>query len=117
MSGMVLVVDDALEIRMLAEALLSTLPGVTVLSAGTAAEALALHRRHDPDVMLLDYWLPDLTAPGVLDALAARGPSRTRTVLFTAGTDELGPEHSVAAVLPKPFRPDSLLDCVQELLP
>ena len=113
MSGTVLVVDDAVEIRMLAEALLTTLPGVTVLSAGTGAEALALHRSHAPDVMLLDYWLPDLAAP---DVLAALGPSRTRTVLFTAGDDRLGPEHPVAAVLPKPFRPDALIDCVQELL-
>lgn len=101
---------------MLAEALLGTLDGVRVVSAGTAAEALALHRRHQPAVMLLDFQLPDGTASTVLAALREDGPHTTRTVLFSASQHQLE-DRSIAAVLPKPFLADDLLRTVRELLP
>jgi two-component system nitrogen regulation response regulator GlnG len=58
-------------------------PGVTVLSAETAAEGIDLARRHRPDVIILDVQLPDLTGIEALPRLReidARSP-----VIFITG--------------------------------
>lgn len=55
-----LVVDDSEVVRIGLRALLSTEPDfVLVAEAASASEAIALARQHRPDVVLLDYRLPD----------------------------------------------------------
>jgi len=56
---LVLIVDDNEENAKLARDVLEH-AGMRTLSAGTAAEALALAKEHAPDVVLMDLRLPDL---------------------------------------------------------
>jgi two-component system nitrogen regulation response regulator NtrX len=54
----ILVVDDELEIRGLLKEILAD-EGYDVDVAGNAAEARASRSAHDPDLVLLDIWMPD----------------------------------------------------------
>ena len=71
MSGeLVLVVEDhALNLELARDAL--QLRGFRTLEARTAAEGIALARRHRPDLVLLDIQLPDMDGLTVLGRLRA----------------------------------------------
>src|ERR1700722_9188024 len=65
-----LVVDDEPRNAELTAALLRR-AGYVVEVAGSGTEALASVRTSSPDLMLLDYEMPDMEAPEVLDLLRA----------------------------------------------
>ena len=69
-----LVVDDEPRTAELTAVLLRR-AGYAVEVAGSGTEALERIRADSPDLMLLDYEMPDMEAPEVLDSLrsAARG--------------------------------------------
>ena len=69
MAPLVLIVDDDERNVRLARDVLER-DGMRTLSAGTAAEAVALARGHLPDVILLDLRLPDLDGHEALRRLA-----------------------------------------------
>ena len=70
MGELVLIVDDNEENTKLARDVLEH-AGMRTLSAGTAAEALALAREHAPDVVLMDLRLPDGDGAAAVRQLAA----------------------------------------------
>jgi signal transduction histidine kinase len=63
----ILLVDDSAEERAIYRRLLG--PGWTFLEASSGEEALELHRRHRPDLVLLDYHLPDSLGVDLVDAV------------------------------------------------
>ncbi len=73
----ILVVDDEADIRGLLQEILSE-EGYEVDVAGDAAEARAARRRQDPDLILLDIWMPDTDGITLLRE-------------WSATTSELGP--------------------------
>ncbi len=76
MAAKLLVVDDEPRTAELTAELLRR-AGYTVDVAGSGTEALRRARSESPDLMLLDYEMPDMEAPEVLDSLrggAARIP-------------------------------------------
>jgi signal transduction histidine kinase len=82
-----------------------------VLTAADGQQALAALRAQPPDIMLLDYKLPDMTGLDILQALAER-QADTVTIMITAHASI---ETAVAATrqgaydfLPKPFTPADL---------
>ncbi len=78
----VLVVDDEMLIRWsISETLRHD--GHKVLEAGTAAQALEHIERTPPDVVLLDYWLPDSTDLSLLATIRRRSPT-SAVVMMTA---------------------------------
>ncbi len=70
----ILIVEDDEGIVLLAERLLRD-QGFEVLSAYTGAEALAGMEARRPDLLLIDYALPDMNAQTLLDHLHGRGLS------------------------------------------
>lgn len=70
MDELVLIVDDNEANARLARDVLEE-AGMRTLSAGTAAEALALAREHSPDAVLMDLRLPDLDGTEAARQLAA----------------------------------------------
>lgn len=68
MSAKLLVVDDEPRMAQLTAELLRR-AGYSVDVAGSGSEALELVRTGSPDLMLLDYEMPDMEAPEVLDSL------------------------------------------------
>ena len=61
----ILVVDDEADIRGMVQEIL-TEEGYDVRTAGNAAEARAARARGEPDLMLLDIWMPDMDGISLL---------------------------------------------------
>ncbi|HEV2321426.1 MAG TPA: sigma 54-interacting transcriptional regulator, partial [Gammaproteobacteria bacterium] len=64
-SSQILVVDDEADIRGMVQEIL-TEEGYEVRVAGNAAEARAARAQGDPDLMLLDIWMPDMDGISLL---------------------------------------------------
>jgi DNA-binding response OmpR family regulator len=106
----ILVVDDERNIVELLRLYLEK-EGWAVLSASDGEEGLALHARHDPDLVILDLMLPKVDGFEVCRELRRRGD--VPIVMLTARDDvvdsivglELGADDYVA----KPFNPRALV--------
>ena len=64
-ASQILVVDDEADIRGMVQEIL-TEEGYEVRTAGNAAEARAARAQGDPDLMLLDIWMPDIDGISLL---------------------------------------------------
>ena len=85
----VLIVDDhRVLVELLAAAISEHNAAVVVGSAGTAAEALTLVAAHRPDVVILDYDLPDADGVSLIAAIGAASPS-SRVLMLTSYTDPM----------------------------
>jgi DNA-binding NarL/FixJ family response regulator len=84
----VLVVDDHEVVREGLRTLLDRTPTLAVVGdAATAADAVALARRHRPDVVLLDLRLPDGSGVEVCREIRAEAPE-TRVLMLTSFADD-----------------------------
>jgi DNA-binding NarL/FixJ family response regulator len=82
------IVDDHLMFAESLSRLLSEDEHITVLgAAANAAEGLALVAELDPDVVLVDFQLPDRTGVEVAAEVKARNP-KTMVVMLTGSTDD-----------------------------
>lgn len=113
----VLIVEDEPDLRRVLAAYL-TRDGYEVTEAATGPDALALARRDDPDVIVLDLGLPTLDGVEVCrrlrtfsDAyvvmLTARDSEQAKVAGLTAGADDY---------LTKPFSPRELLARIAAML-
>jgi DNA-binding NarL/FixJ family response regulator len=85
----VVIVDDHPLVRAGTQSLLDESVGIRVLgTAGEAAEALELVREHQPDVLLLDVRLPDMSGIDLARQVRALYPSTA--ILVLTGHDEIG---------------------------
>ena len=79
----VLIVDDHFATRLGLSIPIKGEPGMTVIAeASTGAQAVALFREHQPDVVLLDYRLPDQTGVEVAEAIRGEFPN-ARILMLT----------------------------------
>ena len=92
------------------------LSGYEVITAISGAEAVEVVRDQEPDLVLLDVLMPDVTGLDVLDRV--RTFSRVPIIIFTGRLDiiqfalKLGANDYIA----KPFNPDSLVDKIRLVL-
>ena len=116
----VLVIDDSLTMLKFVGEIL-TGANYEVITAGTAQEGLHASRQQKPDLILLDYLLPDL--PG--DELSARFSAEEATadvpVVFMSGfgadlENARDRSENILGILRKPFTTDTLLKTVEENL-
>ena len=84
MPAKLLVVDDEPRIAELTAELLRR-AGYSVEVAGSGTEALERVRTGTPDLMLLDYEMPDMEAPEVLDSLRSGGDRVPFPVIILTG--------------------------------
>lgn len=115
-SGTVLVVEDEALIRLNTIDILQE-QGLTVLEAGTGADALALAARTPPDVLVVDVGLPDTS--GVDLARKLRERQGGLPVIFATGHLEVPGAAAIGpptAVLCKPFSEDDLRAAVLRFL-
>ena len=79
----VLVVDDHFATRLGLSTPINHEKGMKVVAeAGTGAKALELYREHRPDVVLMDYQLPDQSGVETLKAIRAEFPE-ARVLMLT----------------------------------
>lgn len=91
----VLIVDDEADMRLLVRTVLSNAAGLEVVGeAGSGQEAIEAVRDLDPDIVVLDYRMPDLTGVEVAQRLLAESPDRVIVILSAflndATVDEAG---------------------------
>ena len=111
----VLVVEDDSTLRgLVAEVLVGE--GYAVLEAGRGQQALHLAQEHEPDLVLADQGLPEMSGLELLDRLRAHpSTSRIPLVLVTGLPPEIH-DPRPAGVLAKPFDLEVLLLHVKQAL-
>ena len=111
----VLVVDDEPGIGNILRIKLR-LYGYEVITTTSGAEAIELIRTREPDIVLLDVLMPDVTGMDVLEKV--RAFSQVPIVVFTAKPDiiqfamKLGANDSIT----KPFDPEQVLNKIETVL-
>lgn len=113
----ILVVDDERNIVDLVRLYLDK-EGFAVVTARDGREALQLHERHDPDLVVLDLMLPEVDGLEVTRELRRRGD--TPILMLTARGDDVdrivGLELGADDYLTKPFNPRELVARVRAIL-
>ena len=113
----ILVVDDERHIVDLLRLYLEK-EGFGVIAAHDGEVALALHDRHQPDLVILDLMLPKLDGFEVCRELRRRGD--TPILMLTARTDDVdaivGLELGADDYVTKPFNPRALVARVKAIL-
>jgi len=116
----VLHIEDNLVGQRLVERILRRLPGVEFLSAAQGVLGIELARRYQPDVILLDLHLPDVSGDEVLRRLRAVDETRDIPVIVVSADTsremaDLLVREGARAYLTKPIDADVLLTVVEEL--
>ncbi len=115
MNETILVVDDEPKIAQLAKDYLED-NGFKVLTSGDGNQALAIARRENPDLIVLDLMLPGMDGLDVCRAL--RRESDVPIIMLTARAEEtdqlIGLELGADDYITKPFSPRARGDLLQE---
>lgn len=113
----ILVVDDAPNIVDLLRMYLEG-AGYETISAADGPTAVELHRRHRPDLVILDVMLPGMDGFEVCRAI--RREADTPVIMLTARTDDVdaivGLELGADDYVTKPFNPRALVARVKAIL-
>ena len=113
----ILVVDDERHIVDLLRLYLEK-EGFVVVAAADGEEALALHARHDPSLVILDLMLPKVDGFEVCREIRRRG--ETPIIMLTARSDDVdavvGLELGADDYVTKPFNPRALVARVRAVL-
>jgi len=113
-----LIVDDSDVLRRLIEMCLRP-EGVELATASSGKEAIDQAASFQPDLVLLDIGLPDMTGWDVLDALRRSPIGDHVKVLILSGYEDVHAEarnRGADAALVKPFRNDELRRVVVDML-
>ena len=105
-----LIVDDSEVLRRLIEMCLRP-AGFEVATASSGAEAIEKASDFEPDLVILDIGLPDMTGWDVLAALRASEATADTKVMILSGYEDANSEAKrlgADAALVKPFRNDEL---------
>jgi two-component system cell cycle response regulator len=117
----ILTVDDSLTVRLvLAKAFQPY--DCEILEARNGQEGLAVARREQPDLIILDLCMPVMDGIDMLSQLRADPHLKsTRVIMLTAESDHRSVFHirelGVSDYILKPFREDHLLQRVMKILP
>ncbi len=106
----ILIIDDERNIVELLRLYLEK-EGLAVIAAGDGETGLELHRRHEPDLIILDVMLPRLDGLEVCREVRRRGD--TPILMLTARDDDVdsivGLELGADDYVTKPFNPRALV--------
>lgn len=115
MSGSVVIIEDDEDIRYLIQGIL-TGAGLTVHQADTGAAGIESVREHQPDILVVDFGLPDFN--GLETIRRIRAFSQAPALMLT-GHDDISDRpyaSSVSDLMAKPFNPLELRKRVEKLL-
>jgi DNA-binding response OmpR family regulator len=117
----ILVIDDSLMLLSFVKEILSE-ANYRVTTAATAAEGLASAASEVPDLILLDYVLPDMKGDDVCQRLSEDPATAKARIVYMSGFGtDLQPDQiksaNVIGSLNKPFTSDLLLKTVENYMP
>jgi two-component system NtrC family sensor kinase len=116
---LVLVADDSREIRRFLEETVLLPAGYRVHSVGDGMSALALAQELEPDVVITDHQMPNLTGLQLIERLHKRSPD-TPVILMSSESSELmaveANQAGAADYIVKPFEANILLASLQRVL-
>ena len=115
-----IVEDDRLSMTLLSDFL--NVHGYTVLKTSEGLSAINLARDEQPDLILMDIRLPDISGFDVTRLLKRDKQTKAIPIIavtaFATSGDEIGAlESGCAAYIPKPISFDKLLRTVESYLP
>ncbi|MCW5853174.1 MAG: response regulator [Anaerolineae bacterium] len=113
----ILVVEDDPSIAQLIRLHLERV-GYTVVTAGSAEEALDITRTQPPDLITLDLQLPGMDGLSLAEILAAADDTRHIPILVVSAFHDAvnGPQLGMVKALPKPIDQEQLVATVARLL-
>lgn len=117
----ILIVDDEPHIRRLTEYSLRRGGYEHLVFAQNGLEALTMVDQMRPDLIIMDFMMPELNGLGALAQLKARPKTSTIPVIMVSGCGEFHSFHDAQslgadAVLFKPYSPTILLATAERLL-
>lgn len=118
----ILVIDDSSEVRMTIDAILAD-DRHDVFMCGDGKAGLRSFADSEFDLVITDILMPELDGFEVLKAIKRTRPNQ-RVLMMTGGGHtmpkglglQIGEAMGADALLNKPFMPDELLDCVNQLI-
>ncbi len=115
----ILIVDDHFVVRMGLSSTLNLEPDMQVIAeAKTGKEALTLYEQHLPDVVVMDYQLPELNGAEATAAIRAKHPE-ARIIMLSVYKGEEDIHRAVragaAGYLPKSSEPSELMDAIRQI--
>lgn len=112
----ILVIDDEIGIRQIIKLALSQY-NVTLLEAGTGQMGLDIATSEQPDVIILDLRLPDISGDRVAERYRAAGGLAPIILLSaSAEIDRLARHPAITVALSKPFRLTQLWQTLKSLI-
>ena len=118
MTRTILLVEDTLDLARVIQRELEN-EGYRVLHTASGRQALAMHEQNQPDLLILDWMLPEMDGLSVLRSLRGGG-SFTPVMMLTARSEEVdrvvGLEVGADDYLTKPFSMRELMARVHALL-
>lgn len=117
----ILIIDDAEDIREVAQVSLEVVGGWEVLTASSGIEGVAKAVAQQPDAILLDVMMPDQDGPTTFLQLQANSATQHIPVILLtakalAGDRRMFADLGVVSVIAKPFEPMSLASQVAKVL-
>src|SRR4030042_733753 len=112
----ILVVDDEPILRESLEVALKT-SGYEVMTAHTGEEGLERFKKENPDLILLDHWLPGINGDEVLRRIKERDPEIPIIVMTAQGSIEMAVnlmKMGAFDYLGKPFELDQMEDLIKK---
>lgn len=115
------VCDDDPVIRYLLEVVLAKRAGHTVVVVGHPDAVAPAVVEHAPDLVVLDYVMPDRSGRDVVDELRADPATAAVPVVYLTGRSDLGDDADLAAIgvvgiVEKPFDTSTLASQLAEML-
>ncbi len=122
MSKSILIVDDEEDVRALIQLGLEMQAGWKVLNASCGEEAIKIAASQQPDVILLDWMMPEMDGKTTLQRLKSNSKTQQIPVILMTAKGKSSVEESfanldVAAIFTKPLRPLNLAQQINELIP
>jgi CheY-like chemotaxis protein len=111
----VLIADDQKSVGTSLAQLVCLCQHEVVEVVGSGLEAIHAYERHQPDVVLMDYWMPKLNGATACRNILARHPN-ARVILISGSSPSDLVNSGAFAVLPKPVRLERLYAAFYELV-
>lgn len=111
----ILIVEDDEDLRA-AFRIALVIAGYEVLEAGDGLDALRIVDHSPPDLIVLDFMLPNVGGDVVWQELATHVFTRSIPIVMVTGSARDLSSFDVACVLRKPVTPDALVNTVRNCL-